>query len=148
MTRKTFRLTDILCSAVAALLVSPACTLAADTKDLRLDPGWVVVGRQHVRDNAEKDLAVLDADKPLMKIRVCATENSIRLRNATAWLPRDERQKLWLPLILEAGKCSDPIDVKGAPERVTHIALEYEAMGADWGGAHLVIAGLPAREAR
>jgi hypothetical protein len=68
----------------------------------------------------------------------------VRLRSATAWTPRDGRQKLWLPLMLAKGRCSDPIKVRGAPRRVTHIAFEYEAMSTGWTGAALVIAGRPA----
>jgi hypothetical protein len=127
--------------AVWLVITSPLASLAADTKDLKLEPGWTVVGTQHVRDSAERDLAVLDAGQPLSAIRVCAAERSIRLRNATAWLPKDKRQKLWLPLVIEAGRCSDPIKVQGAPQKVTHIAFEYEALGADWAGGRLIVAG-------
>ncbi len=129
--------------ALLALLAPAGAAHADEAKELRLSPGWVVVGSQHVRDGADKDLAILDADRPLTEIRVCARENAVRLRNATAWLPGDQRQKLWLPLVLEAGRCSAPIKVRGAPQRVTHVAFEYEAMSPGWAGARLVIAGKP-----
>jgi hypothetical protein len=134
------RLQGALCLLLAA---AGAPAVADEAKELRLGPGWVVVGTQHVRDGAERDLAVLDADRPLMEIRVCARDNAVRLRNATAWLPGDRRQKLWLPLVLDAGKCSAPIKVQRAPRRVTHIAFEYEAVSAGWAGARLVVAGRP-----
>jgi hypothetical protein len=121
---------------------------ADDAAALRLGPGWVVVGTQHVRDSAEKDLAVLDADRPLAALRICAQERPVRLRNATAWMPRDQRQKLWLPLVINAGACSKPIRVQRGPQRVTHIAFDYEALSADWAGARIVIAGQPAAEPR
>ena len=124
---------------LAVTFTGTAC--ANEAQELKLDPGWVTVGSQHVRDGAEKDLAVLDAELPLMEIRVCARDNAVRLRNATAWMPGDGRQKLWLPLVLDADRCSDPIKVRGAPRRVTHVAFEYEALSAGWAGARLVIAG-------
>lgn len=135
--RKTRPLSLILFAAMA----SAGAVRADEAQALQLGPGWVVVGSQHVRDGAERDLAVLDAERPLMEIRVCARENAVRLRNATAWMPGDARQKLWLQLVLDAGRCSDPIKVRGAPRRVTHIAFEYEALSAGWTGARLVIAG-------
>jgi hypothetical protein len=119
----------------------PALAQADDAKALRLGAGWFVVASQHVRDGAEKDLAVLDAGRPLTEIRVCALDNAVRLRNATAWFPGDGRQKLWLPLVLDAGRCSAPIKVRGAPQRVTHVAFEYEAITAGWAGARLIVAG-------
>jgi hypothetical protein len=103
--------------------------------------GWHELGRVHVRDNAEKDLAFLKDGDDVVEVRVCAEGNAIRLRNAELWMSGDKRQKLWLPLILGAGECSDPIKVQGGPIRVTHVALEYEAMSLGAEGAHLSIYG-------
>jgi len=128
--------------ALALLTLATATSAwADDAKDFKLEPGWIVVGTQHVRDGAERDLAVLASDQPLVQIRVCASGNAVRMRNATAWMPGDQRQKLWLPLVIEAGRCSAPIEVQGAPRRVTHVAFEYEALSPGWAGARLVIAG-------
>jgi hypothetical protein len=107
----------------------------------QLSQGWHELGRVHVRDSAEKDLAVLHDGEDVVEIRVCAEGNAIRLRNAELWMSGDKRQKLWLPLVLRAGKCSDPSKVQGGPIRVTHLALEYEAMGLGVEGAHLSIYG-------
>ena len=103
--------------------------------------GWRKLGRVHVRDNAEKDLAFLNDGDDVVEIRVCAERNAIRLRNAELWMSGDKRQKLWLPLVLGSGKCSNPSKVKGGPIRVTHLALEYKAMSLDAKGAHLSIYG-------
>lgn len=129
-----------------SFVVLALATLAAPAaaQELLLPGDWVVVGRQHVRDGAESDLAVLDASQTLAEIRVCAEGNDIRLRNAVAWLEGNKRQRLWLPLVIGAAKCSDPIAVQGAPARVTHVLFDYEALGLGIEGAHLVIAGLPA----
>jgi hypothetical protein len=113
---------------------------AAGTKP-HVGQGWHELGRVHVRDNAEKDLAFLKDGDDVVEVRVCAEGNAIRLRNAELWMSGDKRQKLWLPLILGAGECSDPIKVQGGPIRVTHVALEYEAMSLGAEGAHLSIYG-------
>ena len=113
---------------------------AASTKP-HVGQGWHELGRVHVRDNAEKDLAFLKDGDDVVEVRVCAEGNAIRLRNAELWMSGDKRQKLWLPLILGAGECSDPIKVQGGPIRVTHLALEYEAMSLGAEGAHLSIYG-------
>lgn len=102
---------------------------------------WRVIGRQHVRDNAEKDLAFLHDSDNLVEVRVCAEGQRIRLRNAQMWLPGDKRQRLWLPLSLDAGVCSKGNAVQGGAKRVTHIAFEYEARGLGVEGAHLRIEG-------
>jgi hypothetical protein len=119
---------------------------AAGTKP-HVGHGWHELGRVHVRDNAEKDLAFLQDGDDVVEVRVCAEGNAIRLRNAELWMSGDKRQKLWLPLVLGAGECSDPINVRGGPMRVTHLALEYEAMSLGAEGANLSIFG-KSKEAR
>lgn len=113
---------------------------AASTKP-HVGQGWHELGRVHVRDNAEKDLAFLKDGDDVVEVRLCAEGNAIRLRNAELWMSGDKRQKLWLPLILGAGECSDSIKVQDGPIRVTHLALEYEAMTLGAEGAHLSIYG-------
>jgi hypothetical protein len=103
--------------------------------------GWHSLDRVHVRDNAEKDLSFLKGGDNVVEIRLCAEDNAIRLRNAELWMEGDRRQKLWLPLVLGANKCTDAIKVQGGPIRVTHLALEYEAMSFGTAGAHLAVYG-------
>jgi hypothetical protein len=136
-------LTLLFLSTLAFATVASAQTqaqTAAGTKP-HVGQGWHELGRVHVRDNAEKDLAFLKDGDDVVEVRVCAEGNAIRLRNAELWMSGDKRQKLWLPLILGAGECSDPIKVQGGPIRVTHLALEYEAMSLGAEGAHLSIYG-------
>lgn len=116
-----------------------AAPVSAETKPAvtkpQPDQGWHELGRVHVRNDAEKDLAFLKDGDDVVEIRVCAE------RNAELWMSGDKRQKLWLPLVLGADKCSDPIEVQGGPIRVTHLALEYEAMSLGGESAHLSIYG-------
>jgi hypothetical protein len=107
--------------------------------------GWRDLGRVHVRDSAEKDLAFLSDGNDVVQIRLCAERNAVRLRNAELWMAGDKRQKLWLPLVLGANKCTDSIKVQGGPIRVTHLALEYEAMSLGTEGAHLSVYGKSAK---
>ena len=134
----------LLClSTLASATIASAQTqvpTAAGTKP-HVGQGWHELGRVHVRDNAEKDLAFLKDGDDVVEVRVCAEGNAIRLRNAELWMSGDKRQKLWLPLVLGAGKCTDPINVQGGPIRVTHLALEYEAMSLGAEGAHLSVYG-------
>ncbi len=143
---RTSTLCTLLAAGSAALGIAPAAqcaetTVATGGGDGGHPPGWVLLGSQHVRDGAERDLAMLSAGRPLMQIRVCARGNAVRLRNATAWMPEGARQKLWLPLVIGDGQCSPPIALRGAPRRVTHVAFEYEALGAGWSGARLDVLG-------
>jgi hypothetical protein len=128
------------CALAAGANAESQAPSAADTNP-HVQQGWHELGRVHVRDNAEKDLAFLNDGDDVVSVRVCAERNAVRLRNAELWMSGDKRQKLWLPLVLDAGKCSDPIKVQGGPIRVTHLALEYEAMSLGAEGAHLSIYG-------
>jgi hypothetical protein len=138
------RVLSLLC-VVACLLTSVARAETQETKLVDMQQwtsqGWHDLGRVHVRDNAEKDLAFLSEGDNVIQIRLCAERNAIRLRNAELWMSGDKRQKLWLPLVLGANKCTDSIKVDGGPIRVTHLALEYEAMSLGAEGAHLSIYG-------
>jgi hypothetical protein len=128
------------CALAAVANADAQAPTATDTKP-HLGQGWHELGRVHVRDDAEKDLAFLKDGDDVVEVRLCAEGNAIRLRNAELWMSGDKRQKLWLPLVLGADKCSDPINVQGGPIRVTHLALEYEAMSLGAEGAHLSIYG-------
>jgi len=129
----------------ACLLTGVAQAQTQATKLVDMQPwtsrGWHDLGRVHVRDSAEKDLAFLNDGDNVVQIRLCAERNAIRLRNAELWMAGDKRQKLWLPLVLGANKCTDSIKVQGGPIRVTHLAMEYEAMSLGTEGAHLSIYG-------
>lgn len=146
MKRAMARLCLSACIFAAAAQAQTEAQTAAGTKP-HVGQGWHELGRVHVRDNAEKDLAFLKDGDDVVEVRVCAEGNAIRLRNAELWMSGDKRQKLWLPLILGAGDCSDPIKVQGGPIRVTHLALEYEAMTLGAEGAHLSVHG-KSKEAR
>ncbi|MBL8419033.1 MAG: hypothetical protein JNK92_00190 [Dechloromonas sp.] len=140
MKRALYGLCLSVCVLAAPVSAETTATTSAVTKP-QPGQGWHELGRIHVRDNAEKDLAFLHDGDDVVEIRVCAERNSIRLRNAESWMSGDKRQKLWLPLVLGAGKCLDPSKVQGGPIRVTHLALEYEAMSLGTEGAHLSIYG-------
>jgi hypothetical protein len=124
----------------ATTFAAEQASTAASTKPQPAH-GWRELGRVHVRDNAEKDLAFLKDGDDIVQLRLCAEGNDIRLRNVELWMSGDKRQRLWLPLVLGKGKCTDPIDVQDGPARVTHLALEYESMGLGIEGAHLEIYG-------
>jgi hypothetical protein len=129
----------------AWLMTGVAQAQTQPTKLVDMQPwasqGWHDLGRVHVRDSAEKDLAFLKDGDGVVQIRLCAERNAIRLRNAELWMAGDKRQKLWLPLVLGANKCTDSIKVQGGPIRVTHLALEYEAMSVGTEGAQLSVYG-------
>lgn len=126
------------CLLAAGQAVAAEAAATATTKP-DLGQGWHELGRVHVRDGNDKDLAFLKNGENAIEVRVCAERNAIRLRNAELWMAGDKRQKLWLPLVLAAGKCSDVSKVQGGPARITHLALDYEAMSLGVEGAHLTI---------
>lgn len=89
---------------------------------------WTVIAKQHVRDKADKDIAFVADSTGYSEVKVCAERNKVRLRRAEMSLRTGQKQRLFLPLVLEAGQCSNPIQVLRAPQAIAHIAFDYETM--------------------
>lgn len=68
------------------------------------------IGRLTVRDRADRDTLVSSDRSTLFReIRVCSERNTIRIRRAEVQLGNGEWQRLFVPLVLEEGKCSNDI---------------------------------------
>lgn len=95
-------------------------------------PGpWREIARLNVRDHADRDLVpVSDRQTLFRKIQVCSERNSIRIRRAEVQLGNGTWQRLFLPLVLNEGQCSDGIDLFGEGRRIRAVRFEYEAWTA------------------
>lgn len=61
-------------------------------------------------------------------------------------LDNNRWQRLFLPLALEPGQCSDEIEILGGPRGVRAVQFDYEAWSKRYDRATLVVQGRPELE--
>jgi hypothetical protein len=89
---------------------------------------WKEVVRLDVRDGADRDLAASRDTKTMFReVQVCSERSTVRIRRAEVQLRNKQWQRLFVPLVLEEGKCSNAIDLLGGPTRIRAVRFEYEA---------------------
>jgi hypothetical protein len=99
--------------------------------------------RLGVTDRSERDNAPIGDRGEFVDVVVCAERNTVRMRNAYVQLQDRQWQRLFLPLVLGAGECSDPIDLRGERQRIRAFRFEYEAWTAGFSGATVVVQAKP-----
>lgn len=110
---------------------------------------WRVVARGNVADVADYDLVVSSDRRSLFRaVRACAVRQTVRLRRAEVQLGNRRWQRLFLPLVLEEGRCSDPIALLGAPNRVRAFRFAYEALTPGVARGTLSMEALPQVQAQ
>lgn len=96
------------------------------------------VARVSVTDRSEFDTVPVRDDGEFVDVVVCAERSTVRMRNAYAELEGGRTQRLFLPLVLDAGECSNPIELQGERPRIRAFRFEYEAWTAGFAGATVV----------
>lgn len=88
---------------------------------------WREIARLNVRDRADRDvLPSNDRQTVFRQIKVCSERNTIRVRRAEAQLGNGQWQRLFIPLTLSQGECSNAIDLLGNKRRIRAVRFEYE----------------------
>jgi hypothetical protein len=105
--------------------------------------GMDEVIRLDVRDGADRDTRGIRSDARYMTVQVCAAENTVRIRRAEIQLGNGRWQRLFLPLALKAGACSEEIALLGAPRRLRAIQFDYEAWTAGYARATVIVYARP-----
>lgn len=137
---------------------APCQSINANQRDLRLGfarigsvrpasatpaSPWREISRLNVRDRATTDTVRVNDRELYRDVKICAERNTVRIRRAEAQLGGRQWQRLFVPLALAPGKCSNPIDLLGDGRRITSLRFEYEAWSPGWRGGTLVVSGLP-----
>lgn len=107
---------------------------------------WEELIRLDVGDLADRDTRPVGNDLRMQGVRVCAEENKVRIRRAEVMLDNNRWQRLFLPLALDAGECSDEIEILGGPRRLRAVQFDYEAWSDGYDRATLVVQGHPELE--
>jgi hypothetical protein len=140
----------------------PCVQVAGSERDLRLPfqavasirplggavspAGWQELGRLNVRDHADTDTLRVRNQGQFREIRVCAERNTVRIRRAEVQLDGRQWQRLFLPLALDPGRCSQGIGLLGGSRRISAVRFDYEAWSAGWRSGTMVVSALPAVE--
>lgn len=100
--------------------------------------GWQEVARRTVTDANRNSQLPVNNQQRFREVMLCSERNAIRIRRAEVRLDGRHWQRLFVPLVLQEGQCSDPIDLNGEDRRITAFRFEYEAWTAGWSGGTLV----------
>jgi hypothetical protein len=102
------------------------------------------IARLNVRDRAERDTANSNDRQTIFReVRVCSERSAIRIRRAEVQFGNGTWQRLFLPLVLEQGQCSDPVDLLGNGRRIRAVRFEYEAWTAGMRRGVISVKALP-----
>jgi hypothetical protein len=101
------------------------------------------VARVQVTDRSDFDTVPVRDGGAFVDVVVCAERNTVRMRNAYAELEGGRSQRLFLPLVLEAGQCSNPIELQGDRPSLRAFRFEYEAWTAGFAGATIIVRAKP-----
>jgi hypothetical protein len=101
--------------------------------------GWQEVARRIVTDANRTSQLPVSNQQRFREVMLCSERNALRIRRAEVRLDGHQWQRLFVPLVLREGQCSDPIDLNGEDRRITAFRFEYEAWTAGWNGGTLVV---------
>jgi hypothetical protein len=103
---------------------------------------WREIARLNVRDRADRDTAYVRTNDLFREVKVCAERNTIRIRRAEVQLGNGYWQRMFVPLALTPGNCSEAIDLMGNARRIRAVRFEYEAWTAGIARGTVVVKAL------
>lgn len=102
------------------------------------------IARLSVRDRADRDTAYsTDRQTMFREVQVCSERSTIRIRRAEVQFGNGTWQRLFLPLTLEHGECSKPVDLLGNGRRIRAVRFEYETWTAGMRRGVISVKALP-----
>jgi hypothetical protein len=105
--------------------------------------GWSEIARLDVRDRIDRDQAAIRSSDLWRQVRLCAERNPVRVRRAEVQLGNGNWQRMFVPLVIMPGKCSDGIDLTGGARRVRAVRFDYEAWTAGVARGTISVQALP-----
>ncbi|MBL0924925.1 MAG: hypothetical protein IBJ12_10735 [Sphingomonadaceae bacterium] len=104
---------------------------------------WREIARLDVRDRADRDTAYVRTNDLFREVKVCAERNTVRIRRAEVQLGNGYWQRMFVPLALTPGNCSDAIDLMGNARRIRAVRFEYESWTAGIARGTVTVKALP-----
>lgn len=108
--------------------------------------GWREIARLDVRDRADRDQVGVRSNELFREVKLCAERNPIRMRRAEVQLGNGTWQRLFVPLVIAPGNCSDGVDLIGNARRLRALRFEYEAWSPGIARGTIVVQALPQAE--
>jgi hypothetical protein len=91
---------------------------------------WREVARLNVRDRVDRDQTAVRSSDLWRAVRLCAERNPVRIRRAEVQLGNGGWQRMFVPLVINPGQCSDGVDLIGGARRIRGFRFDYEAWSA------------------
>lgn len=107
------------------------------------DGNWREIGRLNVRDRADRDMLYVRSNELFREVKICAERNTVRIRRAEVQLGNGKWQRMFVPLALSPGDCSNGIDLMGNARRIRALQFDYEAWSPGMARATIVVKALP-----
>jgi hypothetical protein len=104
---------------------------------------WREIARLNVRDRVDRDTVNVRTNELFREVKVCAEHNTVRIRRAEVQLGNGYWQRMFVPLALTPGNCSDAIDLMGNARRIRAVRFEYEAWTAGIARGTVTVKALP-----
>lgn len=89
--------------------------------------GWREIARLNVRDRYDRDTVAVRSNELFREVKVCAERKTVRIRRAEVQLGNGYWQRMFVPLVLSPGRCSNEIDLMGNARRIRALRFDYEA---------------------
>lgn len=118
--------TPLILAAAGAALGLAAAT-PADAQGRWNERGWRTIGTATV-DGRDSDTISLPGVTRQRSIRLCAINAPLRLRDFDIRFANGGRQDVATRQILEAGRCTRAVDLRGNRRDVTSIRLRYDTV--------------------
>ena len=105
--------------------------------------GWRELARLNVRDRADRDQVSVRSNELFREVKLCAERNPIRIRRAEVQLGNGTWQRMFVPLVITPGDCSNAVDLIGDARRIRALRFEYEAWSPGIARGTIVVQALP-----
>lgn len=116
---------------VALAVVPMVAMLAASAADAQRRPpqrwaNWDTIGTTTVTGKRERDTISVRGNERHRQIRVCAVNNSIRVRDLDARFANGGHQDIAVRSIVRAGDCTAPRDLAGRSRDLKSVSVTYD----------------------
>lgn len=110
-------------AAALALVAAPASAQSDYARD-----GWDTIGSKTVNSGLDNDHLRVRGNVRYKKVRLCAVNQPIELRDMTVVFHNGQRQRFPANRLIAAGSCTAKFDLAGRRRNMDHIYLTYSPL--------------------
>ena len=118
--------------AAATAAATLTATVPADAQQWRWNEGgWRTIGYTRV-DGRDTDTINLPGRTRQSAVRLCAMNQPLRLRDFDIRFENGRRQDVDTRAVLQAGRCTRAVDLRGNRRDIASVRLRYEPIARSW----------------